>query len=389
MGSLGTRDNERKRACALVEYIAREQCGIKIPMDALRKQSYTKKKEDFVKFHQLIGNLRDQWTKNRPKNVNVDATGTPSAAGATCNSKSSRTDAHSLQQSSVNLLAVQLGAFVPHSNVVAKQAQAVFQQILAVIETKHYGERTHALQDIRKNQRAYEAACFFLVANDRSNHGWTNTKFPKPSSTPLEEDHQTLDLATFLTSTKDFPKREFEMILKYVRKLQQEIKENLASTEAKQVETFTSSRKRSRISTATTAKQSQRKKTKENSDVVARARKTSTVDDEPHAVDTPSTLLQGIGEYQLEELSGEKTSLHPSSCIYSPGFLEWKKIVLKTAKSKAKEKMKSDGDDATLRADKEASEDDETQLDMAVNAILQQNGLGVSQSRRTALLDYV
>jgi hypothetical protein len=388
IGSFGARDTERRRACALVEYIAREQCGVQIPMDALGKQSYTKKMEDFVKFHQLIGNLRDQWTTNRPKNGNMKAAGSLSAAGPTSKSKfTSKVDVDSLQKSSMNLLAVQLGVIVPHSNVVAKLAQDFFQQILAVIQTKHYGERIHALQDIRKNQRAYEAACFFLVAKDRNSHGWTSSKMQKQLSTTLEEDHQTLDLATFLTATKDFPQREFEMILSYLRNLQQEIEENVASTQARKAETMSSSRKRSRISTSTAAAQPSRKNVaKENPDVQIRKRRSITVDNGPPAVDTACFLLQGIGEDQIEGLSAETTSLHPSSSIYSTIFLEWKQKVLKTAKAKAEEKMKlsdDDGKGVALSTGNHRGEDDETQLDMAVNAILQKHRPGVSQSRRT------
>jgi hypothetical protein len=392
IGSLGAKDSERRRACALVEYFAREQCDIQIPMDALGKQSYTKKKADFVKFHMLIGNLRDQWTTNRPKNGNVDTTGTHSAAGATSKSNSSKVDSYSFQQSSINLLAVQLGAFVAHSNVVAKQAQDLFHQMVTAIQTKKYGERIHALQDIQRNQRAYEAACFFLVATDRRCRG---SKFQKTPPTKLDEDHQPLDLATFLSATKSFPQREFEMILRYVRKLQQEIKENFAPSKDPQAETTTSSRKRSRISTTatsttTTATPSQRRNSKENSNVVAQTSTSITMDDEQHAGDTTSFLLQGIGEDLMEGLCGEKRYFQRTSRDFSHVFLEWKQEVLKTVKTKAKETTKLNDDDdnnVTLSRDDEGCDDEEKQLDVAVNAILHQYRLGVVHPN-SVLLDY-
>jgi hypothetical protein len=382
IGSLGVKhDSERKRACALLEYFAREQCGIKIPMEDLVKQAHAKKKGEFVKFHQVVGNMRDHWTASSAKKGSAvgSVVGVkPTNVGTVQNQNSS-----GLNKGSFNVLAVQLGAFVPHSNVVARQALVLFQEILKVIQTKHYGERKYALQDVQKNQQAYEAACFYLVAtqdSSKSNRN-ANKQHPLPSA-KLDKD-QKLDLSTFLNATKDFSQSEFETVLNYVRDLQEQVG---AGQDA-----IPSSRKRARATTSNTEKHSEaRTAVEESSELPSRKRRQHTMNDddgtsqEPSIATAKALLEMGERRQQFEASSfNEEMDTYqtpaPTSILYSPVFLQWKHKVLQAALATAKEEVEakaSDNEGKENEGDEAKTAYEEAALlNVAVNNILKTRGI--------------
>jgi hypothetical protein len=218
LGSFGRYDNERKRACAVLQYEAREQCGVQIPMDKLAKLSYSSKTE-FEQFHQMIGNFRDNMK-------------TTKQAGTRSTSNASDKSSSALQKSSIDRLSVQLGTFVPNSSVVASRAQTLLRAIHSHLndhtsQKSHHQQqqqrRLHALQDVQRNRQAYEAACFYLVATNDSNPLKRRTVM-RPSTDDATD--RPLDLNTFLNATThSFSKATFETVLAYVKELQEEIVE--------------------------------------------------------------------------------------------------------------------------------------------------------------------
>ncbi|KAG7371856.1 hypothetical protein IV203_017998 [Nitzschia inconspicua] len=337
IGSLGIKnDSDRKRACALLEYIAREEYGIKISMDDLTKQAYVKKKGDFAVFHQVIGNLRDHWNTQTLQNQVSN-----SVVGSTTTTGTKATDAP--QKSCFNLLAVQLGAFVPHSSLMARQAQSLFQQILAFIRTKHYGERKHALQDVQKNYRAYEAACFYLVAtqdtpntknsNNQNRSKSGSSKHPKPVVSSGRND-QTLDLPTFIDATKIFVQSEFETILKFVQSLQEEMDSVKAQrgSQNSMGGTGTASRKRPRNNTNSTEAHTNKRSSHDPSGEQLHHRRQTSVKDrtlQPR-VDAAREILELGDQQQFNTMVETETEIDRTqrSNNYSPSFLVWKQRVI-------------------------------------------------------------
>ncbi|KAL3897308.1 MAG: hypothetical protein SGARI_006954, partial [Bacillariaceae sp.] len=125
--------------------------------------------------------------------------------------------------------------------MVASQAQKLFRTIHAHLRNgdtttngnakgnkSSYHKRMQALQDLLKNQQVYEASCFFLVAtnNDSGNVSRRPTAADDSNDKPL-------DLTTFLNATThSFSKTTFEMVLAYVKELQEEIVEAQISSNA-------------------------------------------------------------------------------------------------------------------------------------------------------------
>ncbi|KAG7338665.1 hypothetical protein IV203_020713 [Nitzschia inconspicua] len=342
IGSLGIKnDSDRKRACALLEYIAREEYGIKISMDDLTKQAYVKKKGDFAVFHQVIGNLRDHWKTQTVHNQ----CGNSVVGGTTTTGMNGTKATDAPQKSSFNLLAVQLGAFVPHSSLMARQAQSLFQQILAFVRTKHYGERKHALQDVQKNYRAYEAACFYLVAtqdtfnnnNNNQNRNKSGSSKHAKSVVSSGRNDQTLDLPTFIDATKIFVQSEFETILKFVQSLQEEMDSVKVQSELQNSKVLmggtASTRKRPRSNTNSTEAQDNNKRSSHNpsGEQLHHRRQTSVKDRtlQPR-VDAAKEILELGDQQQFKAMVETETEIDRTqrNNNYSPSFLIWKHRVI-------------------------------------------------------------
>jgi hypothetical protein len=279
IGTFGRTDNELKRVCALVEYVAREEGGHRISMDQLAKVAVMKKK-DFVAFHEIVGNFKENSTTSRSTVPSSSSTTTTSlssslqsttvnnlVAGSGSISGTNRKGGHSDTTTTIVLpnsttipsLVMQLGVFLPNSNIVAVEAQRLFQQIVSHLQhNKKSRERISGLEDIRTNQTTYEAVCFYLTAtkdkhrtnnpNGRAStsNGRGGGSRHRPSQQQQQHHHQQqqrtssshpdgggggdtffdkqLDLSTFLdVCAKDFTRSQFQMILEYVSELWEEI----------------------------------------------------------------------------------------------------------------------------------------------------------------------
>jgi hypothetical protein len=200
-GSFGKQDNDLKRTFALLEYVVREMEGHKIPMGRLAKAACMKEK-DFVKFHQLVGNFRENTSSSKPalstKDTNKDAV---------------------VPQSSLPSLAIKLGPYVEDSNGVALRANRLFENLLRSAKSMQTSTGSYQLQDMKKHQKTYEAACFFLVA--------TRNKTTKscPSRDRGDEEEKQLDVSALLKVSTDFTENEFKDVLEHIKTLKLEVNE--------------------------------------------------------------------------------------------------------------------------------------------------------------------
>ena len=375
----GKYDNERKRACVILEYIAREQGGITIPMHRLAKAACINVK-DFVAFHELVGNFRENTTMTKSKSsmlsnvsssVSLSGTTNPSQAGKISKKQNIPcVSAITIQKSSIPSLAIQMGAFMTNSNSVSLKAQKLFQTIIKFLQRKKNRQSVSGLEDITKNQPCYEAACFYLIATKESSNLAQSKRISFGSKNLEDDDYDNqLDLSTFLNLIQGFTKARFQMILEYVTELCDEIK-NVTQSMANPTKDDLSNiivPSRNNISS--------------NSDNTARKRRLSggaskTLIDRASAptcrnIDNTMEVIMDLAEQ--EDFKIKKAKWLEKTDKYSPTFLEWKKRVVSAACDDAKKQMMDDQHLANRNnKTKESTEiDSDNALDYAVNKILQ------------------
>lgn len=205
LGSFGKHDNDLKRTCALLEVIAREMEGRKIPMAKLARAAYMKEKE-FIKFHQLVLNFR-QTKRSHGTSVrragSLDHNTKCIAAG-----------------SSIPSLAIKLGSFVTDSGHVADRALKLFQQIFAYSKKLPNHNRFRHLRDIETHRATYEAACFLVAGTEL-----TRSKNTSTSQIECLGDGMGLNKSKILHVSTTFTETEFTNVLRHVISLLGEVED--------------------------------------------------------------------------------------------------------------------------------------------------------------------
>ena len=257
LSTLGKGDNVFKRACALLEYNAREIQGLKLPMRLLAKIAKATSPSEFEKFHTKIGNLRRRRrsttsTTTSRKSMNTshnDNDGSKTkTTRATVQASTEDTILAIQKSSSLPLLAIKLATYVADSNGVAQRAQNVLNQLMKrkVPATKTtlaaYAnastsfaaanrEYQQLIKDIQTHQAAYEAVCFYIIAKQEMKQQQLKHSSSKTSSSAgqylFEQQHhqsqssqhqqqQPLTVETMLQFTTDFTAKEFRTIHEFV-----------------------------------------------------------------------------------------------------------------------------------------------------------------------------
>jgi hypothetical protein len=341
-GSFGKQDNDLKRACALLEYIAREKEGFKIPMEKLAKAACMKKIE-FVKFHQIIGHFREN-----------------ASSKSSSSSKANGNDAEGQQKSSIPLLSIKLGPFVQDSNGVAVRAQSIFDNILTYATKMSRTESRYQVRDMRRYQKTYEAACFYFEATrDKTTNG-------RPVQNQEDGDEKRLELSTVLDASTDFTSMEFKNVLGHVQNLSEEMEnfsDNRATGEAPSKKQVSNKKRKNTI----VAKKL----------TVKRSKLGTILSEEPASIATLD-LLKKVNEEQNirndeknvrndeQKIWDDGDSPHRS---YSPVFLEWKQQLLAKATKAAKEAL------VKKSADSEQEISYERALNRAATDVLRSHGL--------------
>ena len=184
------------------------------------------------------------------------------------------------------------------------------------------------LYDLQQYQRAYEAACFYVVV--------TNTQ--KPSA---RQDHpdgdasekSTLDLPTLSDASTDFTEIQFKHVYKYIEKLLEEFKQQQKKNKANKNKNKKRSSKEDNATTKGTAKG---KNKRQRTGVVEESSSSSL----PAAsIETAMSLLDRI-DYHHDDSNDGQLGMQESSLIraaFAPSFLNWKEAILSKARKEARE----------------------------------------------------
>ena len=379
IGCFGKYDNDRKRACALLEYEVRDyktenNKSIEVDMELLAKAAFMKLK-DFRDFHEKLGNFRDNIqisqppsNKKRPRN---DATGNNSAVDV--RSKSGIV----FRKSSIPSLAIQLGAFVPNSSNVASRAQKLFSEIIDLLKKSSKKDGIYGLRDVQKNQNSYEAACFYLIARpERGRHdNNTSTLRHRRSSKTNDEgdDYHQLDLASFLKITK--VSSQFQMILDYVDQLRNDIESNRRTRRDAFVESQRSQKQFSSSNTSKTkhtkVSKNRRTATKLKNKAVENldGRNPEHNEEDVHISSLINSDRDEDGKMHRRGLVGQNS--YPNST-----FGEWRSKVLLAACEDAKQNMNANNtnDDLDSKENQRIFRREDI-LDFVVEGILERNGI--------------
>lgn len=315
-GTFGKCDNQERRAGALLEYVAREQEGLKLSMQKLAKACFAKEKE-FVKFHSHVGNFRYK----------------PPQAKDSSNDKQRR-------QSSIPSLAMKLGSYVADSNGAAIRAQRLLHKLI-----RFYHKRPDYLKDIDRLFRTYEAACFYIVATQQDMGRINN------DTTNGENDKQ-LSVATVVDVSTDFTLSEFAAVLEHVQNMIDTMEQRQQEEEEKEkaakrtISTAASTNKKRKGSTIEQPLSKKVPAARAESSQLSSLSK-STTTSKRGKDNKPSKLAQDLLEQvqervdmmdmlQDDDLVSDSTLGFTSSwkrelAMYPPHFLEWKRDVLSHA----------------------------------------------------------
>jgi hypothetical protein len=320
-GTFQKGDNGRKRICALLEYVAREEEGVKIPMAQLAMIAFMKE-SDFKKFHERVGNFRN----------------------------SKRTKAPSRQQkSSIPSLAMKLGSFLADTNSVALRAQRLLEDL-----GRFYRKNTHQIRDMVQHAKTYEAACFFIVATQDLCGDYIEDK-------PLQA-------STVVDVSTDFSLGEFANVEAHVRKLLSEMHEEQDAEKVKYDlhRNTTGNKKRKTVSAP---------ESRSGSSTSANKPRERTTD-QSHQATIGAILSQGGGsaDSALESMIGNPfdsstTSIRKDEPSYSPKFVAWKDMILSRAIQSAAQELQVSDDVAAIHVPRDQA------LEHAVRKILQSHGL--------------
>ena len=334
-GTFGKHDQDVSRAAALLEYIVREEeGGFKIPLKKLAKASFMKE-ANFVKLHQVVGNFR--------------ANSASTSRKGPAERNSSRTH---LQESSIPSLAIRLGNFVQDPNGFARRAQNLFNDIQEHSKSMGVDASRQQLIDMVRHQKAYEAACFLLIATkDKS--------VVHRHSSDNDGGEKALDEATLLDKCTAFTARIFQQVHRHTEKLVEEMEEvaskEPASEPVKKPESIYVKRAAALVS------QKSSKRTK-----VGAHHSTSRA-----SVDATMALLERVENADDSILDDsrpattEKASRIPHA---SPNFVAWKEKILSEARRMAREEIqKETGEPADVS--------DDMAITHAADAVLRRHGL--------------
>jgi hypothetical protein len=312
-GCFGRHDHDLTRAAALLEYVIRETEGRKIPLKNLAQASFLKL-VNFQKLHQLVGNFLVNTSAQKRSEE------TYSLQNSASNGAGSGKDRHKLLPSSIPSLAIKFGPYVRDPTGFASKAQDLFSQIERHAKGMNASASRQQLYDLQRYQRAYEAACFYIVA--------TKEKKPnKASSYDQDGEEKSLDLATLLEASTEFTELQFRHVYKYIEGLLEVFKEKKAAKK-----TQAASKKRTSEEAAKATKGKKRQRT---SGVTAE-------DKLPAAsVETALSILDQIDQAQDLNDATEHSSRENAiiRAVFSPSFLDWKEQILSKSKKASRETL--------------------------------------------------
>lgn len=359
-GTFGSGDNDLKRASALLEYVAREQGGVKIPMAKLSKAAYLRER-DFTKFHRQIGNFRSKKPVEDPWKT-----------AASTSSSSSR--------SSIPSLAMKLGSYLTDSNGVAIRAQRLLNQI-----SRFSRNNPHQIRDIFRFHKAYEAVCFYVVATqDASPAGGSSTSTSARRKDEDGDEGKQLQVATVVDVSTDVTLSEFANILEHVHSMIEDMKEKESTDRetSKHNEKVSSSKKRKAGKRTSTKDEDPSSSVGEGDSAkrsAKRSRAAAQAQDLLEEVKARADFMESLNDDPFDEKPSSQKNDEPPELSYSVKFLEWKRQVLAQATQSATTILLEKATAGHNSSDQSATVTLEQSLEYAARNVL--TSLGLLQAR--------
>ena len=322
-GCFGRHDHDLTRAAALLEYVVRETEGTKIPIKTLAQASFLKL-ANFQKLHQLVGNFLVNTSASKLKRSSL-------LSASNHNNSSSSSGRHKLLPSSIPSLAIKFGPYVKDPTGYASQAQDLFQKIEHHAKTQmaSASDSRAQLYDLQQYQRAYEAACFYVVVTNTQK---SSARQDHPDGDASEK--STLDLQTLLDASTDFTEIQFKHVYKYIEKLLEEFKQQQKKNKANKNKNKKRSSKEDNATTKGTAKGKNKRQR------IGVAEASSSSSSLPAAsIETAMSLLDRI-DHHYDDSNDGQIGTQESSLIraaFAPSFLNWKETILSKARKEARE----------------------------------------------------
>ena len=246
----------------------------------------------------------------------------------------------SLQQpETIRDLSIRLGSMVEDADGSARSGEALFENIVQhIISTEKFSKEA-LLSDIERNKASYEAACFYLSANDSEGTGGGSTKKKKLNSTKAgtgdgaqsdEDEERNLIISDIMDAAKLGNRKDFEEIVRQVSKIAAGIRlQREANNEEER-----SNREGTELLRTKNATKGAKK----------RQRGDSNVAEEERGQILPQDILMAAEEKEWRNdvsdggtnSASKRRSKRLPAFVPSAAFLEWKKRTLDAAITRAK-----------------------------------------------------
>lgn len=343
-------DSKEVRAAILLDYVAREEKGIRLDHKSLLQALGIngKNKAKFTQLHGMIGNYRG------PEPAKLPSTDGPTRRSQSETHLQQQQHQPSLpQESFIPRLAIRLSSLIPDPNGFAFKAKNLISDIQEFVHTLEMPRRADQLTDIQRFQASYEAACLYHVVARTQTKKLSRMSKPKQkqgsaTAKELEELHRPLEVEDILKACPNFSAKDFKEVCKHVEGMVIQID---AAKEEASKQRKAASRKRE-----PTAKQG--KKRNRSSDKSNQDRKQE---------QESKTLARGEGPAEHRK-SGVKARMRDSVEMYIPSLHEWREQVLAEACQAARESLA-----AARSTDKNI--DESAVLAFAADAELKRHGL--------------
>ena len=316
-GTISRFDNDLGRAAALLEYTVREEEGRTIPMKLLAAAAGNSAK-NLIKLHQIIGNFRDISTN--PK----------SSSSSSVSSLVSSKRRGEFSESSIPALSIKLGALVHDPSGFAHRAQKLFDDMQAYAKTQMgRSDGRGQLYDMQRYQKAYEAACFYLIAIQEKPS--SDNQYSKRFSSEVGEEDKKFGIDSIVEACQDITPLLFRNVLQHTENLLNGMKEGRGD---QQVSTSADNTKthRSRTKFITTAKHGHNK-LKQPTSSTSRFESSTTQE-----------FLESIEKVVTQPSVGKDASTigRDSGFMYPRQFLDWRKTVLTRSRALAREAIENE-----------------------------------------------
>ena len=320
-GTISRFDNDLGRAAALLEFTVREDEGRTIPMKLLAAAAGNSAK-NFIKLHQIIGNFRELST-------NLKSSSSSSVSSLVTSSRRGE-----FNESSIPALSIKLGALVPDPSGFAHRAQQLFDDMQTYAKTQMgRSDGRGQLYDMQRNQKAYEAACFYLIAIKEK--PTSDTQYSKRFNNEVGEEEKRFGIDSIVEAYQDITPLLFRNVLEHTENLLNGMKE-VREDQHVAASVDNTNTYHSKAKFVKTAKHGHNK-LKQPTSSTSRFESSATHE-----------ILKSIEKAETQQCVGMDASTIgcDSDLMYPRQFLDWRKTVLTRSRALAREAIENETGEA-------------------------------------------